>query len=891
MIYGRTRFSLLITVLLLLVFPVFAKEKQATDKTEDQMSAMGRIATKVREALEERGLNINEALTAAGVQATRDGDCINQPSCGGSGFHEGPRGGQAETSIAVDSSGVHIVVGFNDTRGFSLNPVSVSGFMYSDDGGATFVDGGQLPTPGNDTIGTTRYPQVFGDPEVKYLGACNFIYSSIMVKKFSSTPAPGRTVQTMSVHRSSDCGHTWTGPFEVTSATNPNGALNAQGSPRDAADKEFMDVDPETGRVLLSWSNFTPFAAGGVEIATTFSDDALSGNPPTWSARKIVAATVDDGQSSVPRFAGDSANAYVTWRRFPSAFGNIIGFARSTDNGTTWGSPVNTSAEFFTMDQVLGNDRVNTSPSLAVDNSGGAFQGNIYLVYANNNFQDGADIAFQRSTNGGMTFSTPVRLNSRLGDDRAQWFPWVTVDKTTGRIHVFYYDQGVASSGDLSQVSHTFSDDGGVNWKQPLPLTDRPFKAGWGNDTGQPNLGDYNQAVAQGGELFAVFASTELAGFQDGQPSSASMNTPDVTFKRLAENTHKFKATTLDLQNVSFSESGANGNLDPGDTANLTLTLRNYVTNPLNADKVRGINTSLSTSTPGVVVLQGLSEYPNINPGASANNLSNFVIQLTPAFVPGTHIELALDIKSAEQGSIALLHTLATGTPSATTLLAENFNGVAPGSLPAGWTTAHGGGANEVKWTTNTSFCGTSSNGAFHINANDGPTGGSPVRFERLFSPQIIVPADAEYVTVDFEVCYDSEDDPNFNILAYDGFLLRVTDLTPGRFLRSVLAEAFEEEFTTGSLQHYPKHFPRSSNANYFQDMSAWAGDSNGFKHVRMKFPGAVGASAGIAGSAIQLRFEFTQDGSATCADVRPGHSCGVMFDNLVVNSVKSVQP
>src|SRR5262249_13855390 len=65
-------------------------------------------------------------------------------------------GGQAETSIAVDSTGQHIVVAHNDTRGFSRNPVSVSGFIYSDDGGMTFTDGGQLPvTTGTSLIGTT----------------------------------------------------------------------------------------------------------------------------------------------------------------------------------------------------------------------------------------------------------------------------------------------------------------------------------------------------------------------------------------------------------------------------------------------------------------------------------------------------------------------------------------------------------------------------------------------------------------------------------------------------------------------------------------------------------------------------------------------------------------
>jgi hypothetical protein len=43
-----------------------------------------------------------------------------------------------------------------------------------------------------------------------------------------------------------------------------------------------------------------------------------------------------------------------------------------------------------------------------------------------------------------------------------------------------------------------------------------------------------------------------------------------------------------------------------------------------------------------------------------------------------------------------------------------------------------------------------------------------------------------------------------------------------------------------------------------------------------------------MAGSTVQLRFEFTQDGSATCADVRPGHACGVLVDNVVMKSVKS---
>jgi len=75
---------------------------------------------------------------------------------------------------------------------------------------------------------------------------------------------------------------------------------------------------------------------------------------------------------------------------------------------------------------------------------------------------------------------------------------------------------------------------------------------------------------------------------------------------------------------------------------------------------------------------------------------------------------------------------------------------------------------------------------------------------------------------------------------------------------------------------------PRNSDPNYFPngDMSMWSGDSLGFQHVKMRLLGMEGTTA-------QLRFEFAQDGGGICSDVRPGHTCGVSVDNIVVKSVK----
>ena len=805
----------------------------------------------------------------------QSGGCFNEPEC-----EETPivaSSLQSETTIDVDSSGQHVVIGFNDFRGFATNPatvpLSISGFMYSDDGGNSFVDGGRLPSPGTDVISGQLFPQIFGDPDVKYVGGCTFVYSSLALRRFGTSGI----VQSLVFHRSVDCGHTWEGPFDIGPSINPNGLVDVNGDAADAADKEMTDIDPDTGRYMVCWSNFTPAAAGGVEISCTYSDNVLAA-APTFAPRRVIAAGASDGQGASVRFAGNgSPVAVVAWSRFTSFYTNNVGLSRSTDNGVTWSAPVNTTANFVTMDQVLGNDRVNNNPTVAVDRSAGPFRNNVYLVYANNNSFDGADVAMQRSTNGGISFSPPILLNSRPGNDRAQWLPYVTVDSATGRVIVFYYDQAIDTSGDLTEVTYTYSDDGGVTWSKPLPMSDRPFKAGIGNDTSQPNLGDYNQAVARFGSLWASFAATRPVGFTDGQPST-SMTVPDVDGRALTS----LSKAALQLVLPTFVDSGGNGSIDRGEQVDLTLPVRNYVTNPLSASAITGIVGTLSSATAGVTVVQGTSAYPDAAPGGSATNLTPYRIAVSPLFSPGTPIQLVLDLTTAT-GSIARPFTLSSGTPAATMLLSQDFELVAPGTLPAGWVASHGAGSNTVRWTTSNTFCG-GSNMAFHQEANDVPGATNQARWERLFSPTISVPPTSAYVSVDFDVCYDTEDDPNLRILAYDGLFLRVTDVTPGRTLRSVLAEAFAQEFTTGTLKHYPKHFPRSGNPSYFEDMSAWSGFSNGLQHVHLRLPG-------MGGSQFQLRFEYTQDEIAICSDVRPGHSCGVAIDNVVVRNVVATSP
>src|SRR6266545_960545 len=163
-----------VLVLLCLVGGTLARaDKGEHEGRDDRKSAMGRIAS-------------DKIAQFANRVPPGSARCVNTPDCGDEDLPLGLT--QSETSLAVDSTGRHVVVGFNDFRGLiSATTVSVSGFMYSDDGGATFVDGGQLPTGPTTVRFNQRFPQIFGDPDVKYLGGCNFVYSSIMLATFGGT--------------------------------------------------------------------------------------------------------------------------------------------------------------------------------------------------------------------------------------------------------------------------------------------------------------------------------------------------------------------------------------------------------------------------------------------------------------------------------------------------------------------------------------------------------------------------------------------------------------------------------------------------------------------------------------------------------------------------------
>jgi hypothetical protein len=718
---------------------------------------------------------------------------------------------QSETTIA--KNGNYVVVGYNDVRGFSLPNISVSGYAYSSNAGVTWTDGGQLPAAGGSSA-------VYGDPDVKTWTDPNtqqvyFYYSSLYV-----TPAG---LSSLCLHVSTNGGATWVGPREVTTST------SASAFP----DKVFMGVDPETGRIFVSWTNFGTTTT----MRITYSDDkGLTWNGPTSFSTNV-------GQGSVPRAAGNSSNVYLTWRTSPST----IQFCRSTNNGATWTGPTTIVSGLSNPMNPYGSDRIHGFPGMDVYNGNGY----IYIIYGSRNLSpDFSDIYFTRSTNAGVSWSAPVAINARPGQDRAQFFPWVSVDQSTGRIDAVWYDQinGTGSS-DITDMFHTFSEDLGVTWACPTPLTDKPFHAEYGNTTSQPNMGDYNQCVSDGGSLYTSFAKTGEASYLTYAPDTyvdAHVATP--------------ADAPIRFSSVAFTESGCtsgDGYIQAGETVDITVTIQQYSNCVAAVTSPSGV---LTTSTPGVTVTQGLASFGSLGgAGTTSTNATPYTIAVSPSFAIPAYIDLIVTL-STGQGDALIPFRLETGDAQQTTLLSENFDGVVAPALPAGWTTATFQGTANL-WKTSTTFSSSGPNAAFCADI-------VTISGNRLYSPSIVVPAATDFVDVTFDITHNLE--LNIERRAYDGALLRV-EVNDGFTIQTKLAGAFASLFDP----FYPWQVDRysSSTEQPIQDLACWSSNTTpNFNSVHLQFPG-------LAGKTIRLFFDVGTDNGT-------GSATGMFVDNVVVKSI-----
>src|SRR6266436_6072889 len=127
---------------------------------------------------------------------------------------------------------------------------------------------------------------------------------------------------------------------------------------------------------------------------------------------------------------------------------------------------------------------------LAIDRSGGPTNNNIYMLASVvPPGRSTTDVMFVRSTDGGLTFSAPHRINDDpVNPSKWHWFGTFSV-APNGRLDTVWYDTRNAANNTDSQLFYSFSTDGGVTWSANVAVSNsfNPFE-GYPN---QSKIGDY----------------------------------------------------------------------------------------------------------------------------------------------------------------------------------------------------------------------------------------------------------------------------------------------------------------------------------------------------------------------------------------------------------------
>jgi hypothetical protein len=247
-------------------------------------------------------------------------------------------------------------------------------------------------------------------------------------------------------------------------------------------DKEWIVTDnnaasPFYGRTYLTWSKFE--SHDGVYASSAIFESHSDDGGETWSApheisgsnpalctfqRSGPAGECDQNQFSVPT-VGPDGTVYVAFENeqnqalweAPGMFDNQYLLVRSTSGGESWSSPTFVvGLEDGSNDYPVNVDgrqtltgyqvRVNSVGNIVASPT----DGTLYLAFSDN--RNGVhnsatpvtntDVFVMSSTNRGVTWTSPVAVDTGGGD---QWFPWVDVDPTTGKIGVIYHDRGGAN--------------------------------------------------------------------------------------------------------------------------------------------------------------------------------------------------------------------------------------------------------------------------------------------------------------------------------------------------------------------------------------------------------------------------------------------------------------
>jgi len=391
---------------------------------------------------------------------------------------------QSENSIFVDPMNNDHVLNSNnstDWNGSTVNGLYGSDYLYTNNAGDTW--GGSISGAGGSNSGDPA--AVIGRNGRRYIG---FIYNQGQAVAYSDNDI------------------NWT---RVVAGTVPTWW------PLNMLDKNHLWIDnsassPYNGNLYSGWTRFELLSSddGHVQISRS------TNNCASWLSPINVSNSIpgpNDLNQGVNISTGPNGEVYAVWAVYENTSvldEKAIGFNKSVNGGASFGSAskIITNIKGIRNVGVSKSMRVNSFPSMSVDISGGVNNGNIYVVWTNvgipgTNTGTNQSVYIIRSSNGGTTWSTPVKVNQGpFQNGKEAYFGWISCDPVTGFLYVIFYDDRNTSASSC-EAWVAISEDAGATWED-FRVSDVSFTPSPIPGLAADYFGDYLGISANNGRVY-----------------------------------------------------------------------------------------------------------------------------------------------------------------------------------------------------------------------------------------------------------------------------------------------------------------------------------------------------------------------------------------------------
>ncbi len=368
-----------------------------------------------------------------------------------------------EPSIAIDPTNPNrIVIGWRQFDNINNN-FRQAGYGYSLDGGLSFTFPGVID------------PGLFrSDPVLDFDKDGNFYYNSLQ---------GGFNCDVFQIN---DGGVEWEGPY-----------------PANGGDKQWMRIDRSggsgDGHNYSYWSsNYTTCEPGQFTRSTdgslTFEDCISVDGNPFWGTLAV-------DKNGVLYVTGTNGNSILLIKSKN---------AKNAGEDILWEFTTNVNLNGqLAVGQFINPMGLTGQVWVDVDISDGPGANNIYvLASVNPPGDDFCDVMFARSTDGGLSFEAPQKINTDPSGSY-NWFGTLSV-APNGRIDVVWLDTRSDPASSNSRLFYSFSEDQGTTWSPNEPLSPSfDSRIGWPQ---QNKMGDYFDMVSDNDFAHLAWTNTISGG-------------------------------------------------------------------------------------------------------------------------------------------------------------------------------------------------------------------------------------------------------------------------------------------------------------------------------------------------------------------------------------------